>query len=94
MMRSTYASNSSSIVAASFSHPRSPEMMSITAVLLNGKNYPTWAKSVETYFTGLKQYKYLTDDPPKQTESTHANWVVEDAQIRLRLWNTGIVWSL
>lgn len=86
-MGSTTASNSSSVVA-SFSPTWSPEMLSITAIHLNGKNYPNWAKYVENYFTGSKQYTYLTNDPSKSTESTHANWVVEDVQTPLQLWNS------
>lgn len=78
----TSASSFSSVVS-SFSPNWSPEMMSITAIRLNSKNYVTWVKSVETYFMGSKQYTWITDDPPKPTESTYANWEVKDAQIRL-----------
>lgn len=49
----TSASSFSSVVS-SFSPNWSPEMMSITAIRLNSKNYVTWVKSVETYFMGSK----------------------------------------
>lgn len=52
-MGSTSAASFSSVVS-SFSLNWSPEMMSITAIRLNCKNYVTWVKSVETYFMGSK----------------------------------------
>lgn len=89
-MGSTSASSSCSAVAASFSNLWSPEMMSITAIHLNGKNYVTWAKSVETYFMGSKQYTYLINDPPKPTESTHVSgWL----RMHIFIFDCGIVWS-
>ena len=63
-------------------------MFSITSILLNGRNYAPWAKSIEVYFMGKKKLFYLADDPPITKDVTFGEWSAEDTQIRIQLWNS------
>ena len=62
----------------------------ITAIQLNGSNYPPWAKSVEVYLMakGQDKYKYVTYVPPDREVPTFVAWKAKDAQICIRLWNS------
>lgn len=78
---------STGIVSTS-SFARYRDRRPITSIILNDKNYATWAKPVEVYFEGESTSQWLTDDPPAQTSSMYAGWKSKDARIRSDLWNS------
>lgn len=47
--------------------------------LLNGRNYAIWAKAVKVHYLGETQLHYLSDEPPKEGDTTYKAWIAEDA---------------
>ena len=63
------------------------EFMSITVIRLNGCNYAPWAKFVEVYMMA-HGWIHMTNALPDRKDPSYATWKVEDARIRLCMWNS------
>ena len=45
-------------------------------------------QAVDVFLLGRKKFHYLTDNPPRSTDSKYADERAEDAQIRSFLWKS------